>query len=155
MMSKKQNAVFTYGIMNTVMCVCMAATALIVNVGPANIVPPMYLVTLVQALVICNLCTLIFRIPGISFRAAMALSGRKTGSMAFTIWNGLFNATLNTVFMNTFMTLINVGATPAYFPAWLHGFPALEVVAVAVSFVVAPIAMKIVMAGGKSAPPAE
>lgn len=154
-MSKKQNAVFTYGIMNTVMCVCMAATALIVNVGPANIVPPMYLVTLVQALVICNLCTLIFRIPGISFRAAMALSGRKTGSMAFTIWNGLFNATLNTVFMNTFMTLINVGATPAYFPAWLHGFPALEVVAVAVSFVVAPIAMKIVMAGGKSAPPAE
>ena len=85
----------------------------------------------------------------------MALSGRKTGSMAFTIWNGLFNATLNTVFMNTFMTLINVGATPAYFPAWLHGFPALEVVAVAVSFVVAPIAMKIVMAGGKSAPPAE
>lgn len=154
-MSKKQNAVFTYGIMNTVMCVCMAATALIVNVGPANIVPPMYLVTLVQALVICNLCTLIFRIPGISFRAAMALSGRETGSMAFTIWNGLFNATLNTVFMNTFMTLINVGATPAYFPAWLHGFPALEVVAVAVSFVVAPIAMKIVMAGGKSAPPAE
>ena len=154
-MSKKQNAVFTYGIMNTVMCVCMAATALIVNVGPANIVPPMYLVTLVQALVICNLCTLIFRIPGISFRAAMALSGRKTGSMAFTIWNGLFNATLNTVFMNTFMTLINVGATPAYFPAWLHGFPALEVVAVAVAFVVAPIAMKIVMAGGKSAPPAE
>ena len=154
-MSKKQIAVFTYGIMNTVMCVCMAATALIVNVGPANIVPPMYLVTLVQALVICNLCTLIFRIPGISFRAAMALSGRKTGSMAFTIWNGLFNATLNTVFMNTFMTLINVGATPAYFPAWLHGFPALEVVAVAVSFVVAPIAMKIVMAGGKSAPPAE
>ena len=154
-MSKKQNAVFTYGIMNTVMCVCMAATALIVNVGPANIVPPMYLVTLVQALVICNLCTLIFRIPGISFRAAMALSGRKTGSMAFTIWNGLFNATLNTVFMNTIMTLINVWITPAYFPAWLHGFPALEVVAVAVSFVVAPIAMKIVMAGGKSAPPAE
>ena len=121
MMSKKQNAVFTYGIMNTVMCVCMAATALIVNVGPANIVPPMYLVTLVQALVICNLCTLIFRIPGISFRAAMALSGRKPGSMAFTIWNGLFNATLNTVFMNTIMTLINVGITPAYFPAWLHG----------------------------------
>ena len=149
MMSKKQSAVFTYGIMNTVMCVCMAATALIVNVGPANIVPPMYLVTLVQALVICNLCTLIFRIPGISFRAAMALSGRKPGSMAFTIWNGLFNATLNTVFMNSIMTLINVGITPAYFPAWLHGFPALEVVAVAVSFVVAPIGMRIVTGGKK------
>ena len=155
MMSKKQNAVFTYGIMNTVMCVCMAATALIVNVGPANIVPPMYLVTLVQALVICNLCTLIFRIPGISFRAAMALSGRKPGSMAFTIWNGLFNATLNTVFMTTTMTLINVAIPPAYFPAWLHGFPALEVVAVAVSFVVAPIGMRIVTGGKKPGTDAE
>ena len=69
--------------------------------------------------------------------------------MAFTIWNGLFNATLNTVFMNTIMTLINVGITPAYFPAWLHGFPALEVVAVAVSFVVAPIGMRIVTGGKK------
>ena len=76
MMSKKQSVIFTYGIMNTVMCIFMAATALIVNVGPANITPPMYLVTLVQALVICNLSTLIFRIPGLSFRAAMALSGK-------------------------------------------------------------------------------
>ena len=155
MMSKRQSVIFTYGIMNTVMCIFMAATALIVNVGPANITPPMYLVTLVQALVICNLSTLIFRIPGLSFRAAMALSGRKPGSAAFTIWNGLFNATLNTVCMNTFMTLINVGFTPAYFPAWLHGFPALEVVAVVVSFVVAPIATKIVISGGKEPPSAE
>ncbi len=155
MMSKKQSAIFTYGIMNTVMCVCMAATALIVNVGLANIVVPMYLVTLVQALVICNLCTLIFRIPGLSFRAAMALSGGKPGSPAFTVWNGLFNATLNTVFMNTFMTLINVGFTPAYFPAWIHGFPALEVVAVVVSFVIAPIGMRIVTGGKKPGPDAE
>lgn len=152
MMSKKQSAIFTYGIMNTVMCVCMAATALIVNVGLANIVVPMYLVTLVQALVICNLCTLIFRIPGLSFRAAMALSGGKPGSGAFNLWNGVCNATLNTIFMNTFMTLINVGAVPAYPAAWLHGFPALEVVAVVVSLIVAPIGMKLVTGGSKTAP---
>lgn len=144
MMTKKQSAIFTYGIMNTVMCVCMAATALIVNVGAGNITPPMYVVTLIQALVICNLCTLIFRIPGISMRTAMAASKGRPGSPAFTAVNGLMNATLNTFFMNTFMTLINVGFQPAYFPAWLHGFPVLEVVAVAVSFVAAPIGMKLV-----------
>lgn len=47
--------------------------------------------------------------------------------------------------MNTFMTLINVGAVPAYPAAWLHGFPALEVVAVVVSLVLAPFAMKLAM----------
>ena len=145
MMNKKQSVIFTYGIMNTVMCLCMAATALIVNVGLSNINPPMFLVTLVQALIICDLSTLIFRIPGLSFRAAMALSGGKPGSGAFKLWNGVCNATLNTIFMNTFMTLINVGAVPAYPAAWLHGFPALEVVAVVVSLVLAPFAMKLVM----------
>lgn len=154
MMSKKQSVIFTYGIMNTVMCICMATTALIVNVGLANIVPPMFLVTLVQALIICNLCTLIFRIPGLSFRAAMALSGGKPGSGVFNICNGVCNATLNTIFMNTFMTLINVGPVPAYPAAWLHGFPALEVVAVVVSLIVAPIGMKLVTGGNKAAPKA-
>lgn len=77
MMNKKQSVIFTYGIMNTVMCLCMAATALIVNVGLSNINPPMFLVTLAQTLIICNLSTLVFRIPGLSFRAAMALSGGK------------------------------------------------------------------------------
>ena len=74
----------------------------------------------------------------------MAASKGRPGSPAFTAVNGLMNATLNTFFMNTFMTLINVGFQPAYFPAWLHGFPVLEVVAVAVSFVAAPIGMKLV-----------
>ena len=56
--------------------------------------------------------------------------------------------------MNTFMTLINVGAVPAYPAAWLHGFPALEVVAVVVSLIVAPIGMKLVTGGSKGAPKA-
>ena len=142
MMNKKQSIIFTYGLMNTIMCVCMVITALLVNVGFITV--PMFLVTLLEALVICNLCTLIFRTPKLCMAGAMKLSGGKPGSKAFTIWNGLLNATLNTIFMNTFMTLINVGFTPAYFPAWLHGFPALELVAVVVSFIVAPIAMKLV-----------
>ena len=33
MMNKKQNFIFTYLLMNTIMCVCMALTALLVNVG--------------------------------------------------------------------------------------------------------------------------
>lgn len=143
MMTRKQNIIFVYGLMNTAMCICMAATALIVNVGFLTL--PMFIVTLAQALIICNLCTLIFRIPGLSSRVALVLSGGKPDSRAFSIWNGLLNATLNTFFMNTFMTLINVGASPAYFPAWLHGFPALEVVAVAVSLVLAPFAAKLAL----------
>lgn len=142
MMNRKQNLIFTFGLMIPIMCVCMATTALLVNVGFLTV--PMFLITLLEALVICYLCTLIFRIPQVSEKAAMALSGGKPGSKAFIIWNGLLNATLNTFFMNTFMTLINVGFTPAYFPAWLHGFPALELVAVVVSFVVSPIALKLV-----------
>lgn len=146
MMNKKQNFIFVFLLMNTVMCICMAITALLVNVG--FLTPPMLAVTLLEALLICNLCTVIFRIPALSFKGAMALSKGQPGSKAFTVWNGLLNATLNTFFMNTFMTLINVGFKPAYFPAWLHGFPALELVAVVVSFAVAPIAMKIAMKAG-------
>ena len=143
MMTKKQSILFIYGLMNTAMCICMAAAALIVNVGFLTL--PMYAVTLVQALIISNLCTFIFRLPGLSMRAAMRLSRGRPDSKVFSLWNGLFNATLNTLFLNTFMTLINVGAGPAYFPAWLHGFPALEVVAVVVSLVLAPFAMKLAM----------
>lgn len=143
MMNKKQSVIFTYAFMNTIMCIAMSITALLVNVGFLTV--PMFLVTLAEALVICNVCTLIFRIPTLSFKGAMALSGGNPGSRAFTIWNGLLNATLNTFFMNTFMTLINVGFKPVYFPAWLHGFPFLEIVAVVVSFIAAPIGMKLVM----------
>ena len=149
MMNRKQNVIFTYLLMNTIMCICMALTALLVNVGFLTL--PMFAVTLLEALVICNLCTLILRIPTLSFKGAMALSKGRPGSPAFTVWNGLFNATLNTICMNTFMTLINLGFSPAFFPAWLHGFPALEAVAVAVSFIVAPIAMKIAIKAGSGA----
>lgn len=150
MMNKKQNFIFTYLLMNTIMCVCMALTALLVNVGFLTL--PMFAVTLLEALVICNLCTLVLRIPALSFKGAMALSKGRPGSPAFTVLNGLFNATLNTICMNTFMTLINVGFTPAFFPAWLHGFPALELVAIIVSFAVAPIAMKLAMSAGADRP---
>lgn len=142
MMNKKQSAIFTYAFMNTIMCIFMSITALLVNVGFMTV--PMFLVTFVEALVICNICTLIFRIPTLSFKGAMALSGGNPGSRAFTICNGILNATLNTFFMNTFMTLINVGFKPVYFPAWLHGFPFLEIVAVVVSFIAAPIGMKLI-----------
>ena len=147
MMTKKQSFIFTYLLMNTIMCICMATAALLVNVGFITL--PMFLVTLLEALAICNICTLVLRIPTLSFKGAMALSKGNPGSKAFTIWNGLFNATLNTICMNTFMTLINVGFKPAYFPAWLHGFPVLEIVAIVVSFAVAPLAMKIAMKADK------
>ncbi len=146
MMNKKQNFIFTYVLMNTIMCICMALAALLVNVGFLTL--PMFAVTLLEALVICNICTIVLRIPGLSFKGAMALSKGQPGSKSFVVWNGLYNATLNTICMNTFMTLINVGFTPAYFPAWLHGFPILEVVAIVVSFAVAPVAMKIAMKAG-------
>ena len=143
MMSKKQNIIFTYVLMNTIMCICMALAALLVNVGFLTL--PMFAVTLLQALVICNICTFVLRIPGVSFKGAMALSKGRSDSKSFVIWNGLLNATINTVCMNTFMTLINVGFQSAFFPAWLHCFPVLEVVAVVVSFAAAPVAMKITM----------
>lgn len=77
MMNKKQSIIFTYGLMNTIMCVCMAITALLVNVGFITV--PMFLVTLLEALVICNLCTLIFRTPKLCMAGAMKLSGGKPG----------------------------------------------------------------------------
>ena len=146
MMNKKQSLIFTYVLMNTIMCIFMVIAALLVNVGFITL--PMFAVTLVEALLICNISTLIIRTPKVSEKAAMALSKGRPGSKAFIFWNGLFNATINTICMNTFMTLINVGFTPAYFPAWLHGFPVLEVVAIVVSFAVAPVAMKIAMKAG-------
>ena len=146
MMNKKQSFIFTYVLMNTIMCIFMVIAALLVNVGFITL--PMFAVTLVEALLICNISTLIIRTPKVSEKAAMALSKGRPGSKAFIFWNGLFNATINVVCMNTIMTLINVGFKPEYFFAWLGGFPVLEIVALAVSFVIAPIAMKIAMRAG-------
>ena len=50
MMTKKQNMIFTFGIMNTIMCVAMAIAALLINVGFITI--PMFVVTLAEALII-------------------------------------------------------------------------------------------------------
>ena len=69
MMTKKQNMIFTFGIMNTIMCVAMSIAALLINVGFITI--PMFVVTLAEALIICNLCTVIFRIPQISVKGSV------------------------------------------------------------------------------------
>lgn len=44
MMTKKQNMIFTFGIMNTIMSVAMSIAALLINVGFITI--PMFVVTL-------------------------------------------------------------------------------------------------------------
>lgn len=53
--------------------------------------------------------------------------------------------------MNTIMCLamslagllVNVGFRAAYFPAWWHAFPVMELVSVVVSLIAAPPAMKL------------
>lgn len=146
-MTKKQHIIFTYLLMNTIMCACMALAALLVNVG--SITLSLYLRTLLESLLICNLSTVVFRIPALADKTAATLSGHKRDSKAFGIWNGVANATLNTLFMNTLMTLLNVGFHAAFFKAWLHSFPALELVSVLVSLAAAPYAMKIAVSAGK------
>lgn len=141
-MTNKQRFIFNYLLMNTIMCIFMALAGLLVNVGYLTL--PMYWMTLLQSLVICNLCTFLFRIPAMGERISLFLCGGDPSRKAFPIWMNVVNPTLNSFFMNTFMTLLNVGFRPEYFPAWLHSFPIMELVAVAVSFVAAPIAQKIV-----------
>jgi hypothetical protein len=146
----KPNKKFTIAItlfMNTVMCVFMALTALLVNVG--YITPVMFLVTFLEAMIICNLATVIFRIPKFSAIVAMKLAKGKIDSKVFKIFNGLLQATINTLILNTCMTLINVGFAPIYWLAWLRGFPALEIVAIAASFAFTPIAVKFALAVAK------
>ena len=140
-MTKKQNLVFVYLFMNTIMCLCMALAGLLVNVGFVTL--PMYLITLLQSLIICNLTTFLFRTPQLGFFLSSKLSGGPE-KKSFSFWNGVVNATLNSIYMNTFMTLLNVGFRPEYFPAWAHSFPIMELVSVIVSLVTAPLAMKIV-----------
>ena len=132
MMTKKQQAIFIYPLMNTLMSICMSITGLLVNAGFLTL--PMFAVTFGESLVICNLCNLVFRLPKLGVMGAMALSGGKPESRAFGVWCDILNPTLNTLCMNTFMTLINVGFRPEYVSAWLHSFPIMELVAVAVSF---------------------
>ena len=140
-MTRKQDRIFVYLFMNTIMCLCMALAGLLVNVGFVTL--PMYLVTLLQSLIICNLTTLLFRTPQLGAFLSAKISGGPQ-KKSFSIWNGIVNATLNSLYMNTFMTLISVGFRPAYFAAWAHSFPIMELVSVAVSLAAAPPAMKLV-----------
>lgn len=140
-MTQKQEHIFVYLFMNTIMCLCMALAGLLVNAGFVTL--PMYLVTLLESLIICNLTTFLFRTPQLGFFLSSKLSGSPERK-SFSFWNGVVNATLNSIYMNTFMTLINVGFRPEYFPAWAHSFPIMELVSVVVSLVAAPFATRIV-----------
>ncbi len=140
-MTKRQDRIFVYFFMNTIMCLCMALAGLLVNVGFVTL--PMYLITLLQSLIICNLTTFLFRTPQLGFFLSSKLSGGPE-KKSFSFWNGVVNATLNSIYMNTFMTLLNVGFRPEYFPAWAHSFPIMELVSLIVSLVAAPPAMKFV-----------
>lgn len=133
-MTKKQNIIFNHLFMNTLMCICMTLASLLVNVGFLTV--PMYFSALLQALVVNNLCTVIFQIPRLGETISLALM-KSPERKGFGLVMGLVFPTLNTFFMTTFMTLLNVGANAAYFPAWGRGFLAMEPVAVLVSLVAA------------------
>lgn len=141
MMTRKQNFVFVYVLMNTIMCVCMSAAGLLVNAGFITL--PMYAVTLAESLVICNVCSVVFRIPRMGDRITAVIARGGPETKAFGIWAAVVNGTLNSFFMNTFMTLINVGFRAEYFGAWAHSFPIMELVSVVVSILASPVAMKI------------
>ena len=140
-MTKKQNLIFVYFFMNTIMCICMALAGLLVNVGFVTL--PMYLITFLESLVICNLTTFFFRTPDLGFFLSSKLAGGPE-KKSFPIWASIVNGTLNSIYMNTFMTLINVGFRPEYFPAWGHSFPIMELVSVVVSLIASPPAMNFV-----------
>lgn len=141
-MTRKQSIIFNHLFMNTLMCICMTFASLLVNVG--FLTAPMYFSALWQALVVNNLCTIVFRIPklGETISFAIMKSPERRGFGAVT---GCVFATLNTFFMTTFMTLLNVGANAAYFPAWGIGFLAMEPVSVLVSLVAAEPLKKLAM----------
>ena len=141
MMTKKQNRIFVFGFMNTIMSATMSCAALLVNVGFFTL--PMYLKTFLQALIICNGCAIVFRVPLLGEKIT-GLIVKDPTRPAFGRWSAAVNGTLNTFFMTTFMTLINVGFRIEYFAAWVHGIHILELVSVAVSLMASPIAMKIV-----------
>ncbi len=133
-MTKKQSLIFNHAFMNTLQCLCMTLASLLVNVG--HFTAAMYLSALLQALVVNNLCTLVFRIPKLGEAICLALM-KDPARKGFPICSGIVFATLNTFFMTTFMTLLNVGATAAYFPAWLSGFATMEPVAIVTSLLAA------------------
>lgn len=141
-MTRKQDIIFNHGFMNTLMCICMTFASLLVNVG--FLTAPMYISALLQALVVNNLCTLVFRIPRLGAAISLAIM-KSPERRGFGPVTGLVFATLNTFFMTTFMTLLNVGANAAYFAAWGRSFLAMEPVAVVVSLLAADGLRKLAM----------
>lgn len=141
-MTKKQAIIFNHLFMNTLMCLCMTLASLLVNVGFVTL--PMYGSALLQALVVNNLCTLVFRIPKLGEAVSIAIM-KSPERRGFGVVTGCVFATLNTVFMTTFMTLLNVGPNAAYFSAWGIGFLAMEPVSVAVSLAAAEPLKKLAM----------
>lgn len=139
-MTRKQERIFVFAFMNTIMSFCMTITGLVVNHAPLTL--PVFGITLAESLLICNVCNLVLRIPAVCNRLSFALTGGNPASKAFGIWNAILNATANTLCMNTFMTLINVGPNAAFFPAWLGGLPIFEAVSIVVSLVASPPAMR-------------
>jgi len=140
-MTKKQELIFVYVFMNTIMCICMTVAGLLVNAGFITL--PMFAITLLESLVICNLTTLLFRTPRLgSFLASKISGGPEKKSFGF--WNGFVNASLNSIYMNTFMTLLNVGFRVEFFFAWAHSFLIMWLVSEVVSIVSSPIAIRIV-----------
>lgn len=140
-MTKKQERIFVFGFMNTIMSAAMSAAALLVNAGV--LAWPMYWKTFLQALVICNGCAVVFQVPRLGAWVT-GLIVPDPARPAFGPWSAVVNGTLNTLFMTTFMTLINVGFRAGYFAAWVHGIHILELVSVVVSLAASPVAMKIV-----------
>lgn len=141
-MTKKQAVIFNYLFMNTLMCICMTLASLLVNVGFLTL--PMYFSALLQALVVNNICTFVFRIPKLGELISLAIM-KSPERRGFGPVTGCVFATLNTLFMTTFMTLLNVGPNAAYFPAWGLGFVAMEPVSVLVSLVAAEPLKKLAM----------
>lgn len=141
-MSKKQNLVFVFAFMNTTMCLCMSIAGLLVNAGFITL--PMFLVTFGESLVICNVCAVVLRIPQQGEWISKKLCGGRVESRWFGLfWMPVVNGTLNSFWMTTFMTLINVGFCREYFAAWAHGAPVMELVSVIVSLVTSPPLMKL------------
>lgn len=141
-MTKKQNIIFVYGFMNTIMSATMSCAALLVNAG--FLTGPMYLKSFLQAILICNACAIVFRVPRLGEKITLLITRGNYESRAFGTWSAIVNGTLNTFFMTTFMTLVNVGFRVEYFAAWANGILILELVSVAVSLIASPIAMAIV-----------
>ncbi len=141
-MTKKQNIIFVYGFMNTIMSATMSCAALLVNAG--FLTGPMYLKSFLQALIICNACAIVFRVPWLGEKITLWITRGNHESLAFGRWSAVVNGTLNTFFMTTFMTLLNVGFRMEYFAAWKNGILILELVSVVVSLLASPIAMGIV-----------